>query len=617
MNKFYNLKKQDSRAQRFIKNPLFYKKLLINKEQFSIKNLDINTAQEDFGTCFYKNKIMFASSRENFKLTKRKWNWNNLPFLDLYIADKDSILELHNPQVFREKVNKKYHEGPASFNQAGNFMAFTRNNYKSKSKDGSIKLEIYTSEFKNNKWQKAKPVPFNNPDYSVGHPALSPDGNTMYFSSDMPGGIGGVDLYITHKDSNGIWSKPKNLGTTINTEGDEMFPFFHEKGNYLFFASDGIPGLGGFDIFIANIIDSTTFSEPANPGVPVNSNFDDFSMILNPNESAGYFSSNRPEGNGSDDIYRFDLLKPLIFDKKIIVLVKDDKGNILSDANVDLINNSKLIETIKTDTTGSHTFTITEYTLYNIKGYKEGYNNDKKNIDASTDDKSYTVNLILHKPDFALKCIAYDAETKKIIPTVSIGILSSSSKKELIKTTDKDGKYIHPLDKVKMGDRLDYNVKFQKDGYLSKSISFTKNVDHEGVYEIKAFLTKMDVGSDLGKLIDLKPIYFDLGKWNIRPDAAVELDKIVNVMNQYPKMEIELGAHTDSRGSASSNMKLSDRRAKSAANYIKKRIQNPERISGKGYGETQLLNRCKDRVPCSKAEHAINRRVEFKITKIK
>ena len=163
---------------------------------------------------------------------------------------------------------------------------------------------------------------------------------------------------------------------------------------------------------------------------------------------------------------------------------------------------------------------------------------------------------------------------------------------------------------------LKYKVKFEKNGYLAKTTIYEKQVEQEGVFEIQTLLTKIDVGADLGKLINIKPIYFNVGKWNIRPDAAIELDKIVGVMIENPSMEIELGSHTDSRGSASSNMRLSDRRAKSSAKYIKDRIPKPERITGKGYGEEQLLNKCKDGVPCSKEEHQLNRRTEFKIIKM-
>jgi len=149
-------------------------------------------------------------------------------------------------------------------------------------------------------------------------------------------------------------------------------------------------------------------------------------------------------------------------------------------------------------------------------------------------------------------------------------------------------------------------------------------IDREGEYLINnkcnVQLEKLEVGQDLGKLIDIKPIYFDLGKAIIRPDAAIELDKIVAIMNENPTMQIELGSHTDCRGSIESNSKLSDKRAKSSADYIKAKITNPSRINGRGYGEMNLVNQCecegKNVIPCTEEQHQANRRTEFKIVKI-
>ncbi|MEN8119224.1 MAG: OmpA family protein [Bacteroidota bacterium] len=615
MKTFHELNQDDSRAKRYNQNPLFYDELLKNKEQFAIKNLDINSEQEDFGTCFFKGKIMFASSREKFRITRRRWNWNDLPFLDLYVADKDSLNELKNPMNFRASINKKYHEGPASFNKAGNFMAFTRNNYNAKSKDGAIKLEIYTSEFKEGEWQEAKPLPFNNKDYSVGHAALSKNGRTMYFASDMPGGIGGVDLYVVQKDSNNNWTRPKNLGKDINTEGNEMFPFYHADG-FLFFASNGLPGLGGLDIFMVSIIDSNDISVPVNLGVPINSSYDDFALVMDSLQTSGYFSSNRPGGKGDDDIYRFDLLKP--FERNLIVNVFDTKGNSLSDTEVNLYDNKgNVLETIKTDSSGTHTFTINENIVYLLKGNKEKYQPDQKEADATTNARSYVVDLILKKMNFSLVCVATDAETKKNIPEVSVTLLDKTIDKKENLITDSAGYYKRALEEIKIGDTIHYNAVFEKEGYLTNVAVYNRIVKKEGEIRIEVELNKIEVGTDLGKIIDINPIYFDLSKWNIRPDAAIELDKIVKVMIENPEMIIELGSHTDSRGSTSSNLRLSDRRAKSSAKYIKERIPNPERIKGKGYGESQIINKCKNGVRCSEDEHQLNRRTEFKIIKIK
>ncbi len=220
MKEYNKLVKNDSRSKRWLENSSFYKDLQKDKGIFKIENLNINTNQEDFGTAYYKDKIVFASTREGIEIIRRKWNWNDLPFLNLFIATPDTNLHFKDFKLFYKKVNKKFHEGPASFSKDGNFMAFTRNNYHEKSSDGVIKLEIYTSEYKNGKWQKPVPLHFNSKEYSVGHPSLTPDGKTMYLASDMPGGIGGVDIYVIHRKDDGSWTDPENLGKTINTEGN-------------------------------------------------------------------------------------------------------------------------------------------------------------------------------------------------------------------------------------------------------------------------------------------------------------------------------------------------------------------------------------------------------------
>ncbi len=371
MAKFKDLKSDDSRAKALTSDANYYTKLQKDKGQFTISNLDINTEQEDFGTAFYKGNIVFASSREGIVPVKRRWNWNKLPFLNLYEAQRNEDNSLKTPRKFVRRLNKKFHEGPASFNEAGDFVVFTRNNYKGKSKDGVIKLQLFTSQLEGNSWSKPKAVPFNSPEYSVGHPALSPDGLTMYFASDMPGGQGGVDLYIVKRSKEGVWESPQNLGNLVNTEGNEMFPYISNTGELLFFASDGQPGLGGLDVFVAKV-ENNVPQEFKNVGVPVNTSKDDFAFILDKEGKGGYFSSNRPGGKGDDDIYAYILHKPFLFNKVIKGTAKDTDGNLLANTEVNLYDEKgKIIETITTDATGAYTFKADNDKKYSLKGIKE------------------------------------------------------------------------------------------------------------------------------------------------------------------------------------------------------------------------------------------------------
>ena len=637
MDKFKLVAPNDSRAELFASNKGFYHDLSDDKGYFSIKNLDFNTDDEDFAPVFYKNQVVFSSTRQDIEPIKRRWTWNDLPFLNLYVADLDSgSMEFASYEKFN--FNKKFHEGTISFSKDGNYLVYTSNNYKAKSSDGVYKLEMFSSRLENDKWQKAEPMPFNNPEYSVGHATLTADGKAMYFASDMPGGFGGVDLYVATIDSAGNWSQPVNLGADINTEANEMFPFIHPDG-YLFFSSDGRPGLGGLDIFVAKV-DGNQFSNLQNLGAPVNTNFDDFSFVLNDDMTKGYFSSNRISGKGNDDIYSFDLSLPYFMTKLITGIAVDQDVNILAGVDVHLYDNEgRIIESIKTTQDGKYKFNVDADKSYNLTGIKQGYSDDAKVVNTSGDEVVYDTKLILKRtPEFAFYGKITDKNTNEIIEGVGIVVINKNDGSDMFSfSTDSLGEFTEKLENIALNDSNSYSIAIKKTGYLTLKTSADILFDHEGIYDLSNQLEEIKVGDDISKLVDINPIYFDLNKSNIRPDAAVELDKIVKVMNEYPTMEVELGSHTDSRGSDASNKSLSQRRATSSANYIKQHITNPERIYGKGYGEskflvvTQEIHDMHDFLPVGqvldnafiyslpkaqqKIAHQLNRRTEFKIIK--
>jgi len=624
MAEFNKLAKNDRRGKLWAENKGFYKSLQKDKGRFVIKNLDINAKHQDFGPAYYKDKIVFASSRQPIKMIKRHWNWNDLPFLDLYIADVDTNLELKSLQKFHKSYNKKYHEGPASYNKDGDFMAFTRNNYKGKSEEGIIKLQLFTAEFIDDKWQKEKPMHFNSSEYSVGHASLTGDGKTMYFASDMPGGYGGVDIYSCNRKSDGGWTDPKNLGEKINTEGDEMFPFIHSEG-ILFFASNGLLGLGGLDVFLCRVTENG-FDNLENIGVPVNSSYDDFAFILDEKQESGYFSSNRLDGKGDDDIYMFRLLRPFTFGKLIRGTATDSLGNILSNVEVSLYDEKDIvIETVITKEDGKYEFEAEQDKYYSLDGIKLEYTDGENKADTHTDEYIVIADIELNKwPKFSLYCIIKDERTMEPLNEVKVTLTDYIKHENEVIITPETGDFFRKLDDRKLNDTLSYELKLEKDGYLTETFVYNKVLYRPGQYnmheEMNILLNEIEVGKDLSKIIDINPIYFDLDKSNIRPDAAFELDKIVKVLNDNPNMVIELGSHTDCRGSAAYNRALSDRRAKSSAKYIKARITKPERIYGKGYGESKLINHCEcegsKKVPCTEEEHQQNRRTEFKIIKM-
>ncbi len=620
MKVFNSMKPTDSRGLSYVNSSGYYNQLLKDKGQFSIKNLAINSEDGDFGPIYYQDKILFASSREGVKPVRRKWNWNDKPFLDIYQANRAEENELEAVSLFNKKLNKRFHEGPVCFNADETIMVATTNNYRGKGENGVLKLKLVIRYWENNKWKKVANFPYNSTEYSVGHASIGKDGQWLYFASDMPGGIGGVDIYKVAMHSDDTFGEPINLGNKINTEGNEMFPFIHEN-NLLFFASDGKVGLGGLDVFVAKIDTKGKVSKSQNFGVPINSPKDDFSFVLDAEMASGYFASNREEGKGDDDIYSFKLHKPILFGTKLKGTAYNKKGGILAGVQVNLTQGEES-RSVVTSESGKYEFVIDKDKLYELNGVKEKYFDGNNTVDSHTEEPIIIVNLILEKdPGLSLFVLITDKKTGEPLDSVKMVLVDNMTDSTLIIYTPKTGDYRRVLTDKKLNDRGSFNFKLSKPGYLSKVVTYNTEFDHEGQYDVyKALdftLDRIEVGGDLSSVIDISPIYFDLNKANIRQDAATELDKIVKVMNENPEMEVELGSHTDSRGTAAYNLSLSDKRAKSSAAYIKEKISNPDRIYGKGFGETQLLNKCADGVKCTSEEHQLNRRTEFKIIKLR
>ena len=374
-------------------------------------------------------------------------------------------------------------------------------------------------------WSDAKEVPFNSDTYSTGHPALSPDGKKLYFVSDMPGSIGQTDLFVVDVFDGNTFSEPRNLGPEINTERKEMFPFINDKK--LYFSSDGHIGLGGLDIYEVAYTEEEGFEEVKNVGQPVNSNQDDFSYIVNEENQKGYFASNRANGKGDDDIYSFKRLVveevPEIKNAIAGVVTELVTGNVMPQALIELLdeNGIKLKEMVSDDD-GNFIFEdLDADTKYTIKTTKDEYFENIEDI-ATVENDTVSVDLKMNKL------------------------------KEMIAIED-------------------------------------------GIRKLK---TEM--------------IFFDFDKSYIRQDASEELAKLVEVMNEYPNMVIKIESHTDSRGAKSYNKYLSNKRAKSTRAYIISKGISAERIqSAIGYGEERLLNKCDGTVRCTEAQHFRNRRSEF------
>jgi outer membrane protein OmpA-like peptidoglycan-associated protein len=549
MEKFKDAKPNDLRAKSYAANGDKLSEMRNDDGKYKVTHLDMNTDAEDFGTSYYKDKVVFSSTRERPKFIEHKYNWNRKPFLDMYVSSIDKE-QLSKPENFDKKLNRKLHEGSASFSKDGNFVAFTRNDYDTKRKDKIVELQICFSTYKDGKWSDPMPFVLNSKDYSVGQPFLTPDGNTMYFTSDMPGGYGGADLYRVFKNEKGEWGKAENLGDKINTEGDEMFPFLETSNGVFFFSSNGQFGLGGQDIFIC-ATNGSGFGPIRNAGYPLNTPQDDFAAIVDGKLSTGYISSNRTGGSGDDDIYSFDILKDLGIGKRLQGIAKEKNGTELPNSFITLLDTKgNVLDTLTTRDSGKYSFLVKSDADFKLKGEKKTYWEGDNT--ANTFGKEFLV-----KADLIL------------------------IKKEEAEPT-----------KLKVGDDL---------GKVLKAKPLVYDSEKSGIRP------------------EAETVYFDLDKYNIRPDAEKELEQIVKVMNEYPEMTIELGSYTDCRASKEYNQVLSDKRAKATVDFIRKRITKPERIYGKGYGKTKLLNGCdcdgEAKSTCSDEEHQKNRRTEFIIVK--
>jgi tetratricopeptide (TPR) repeat protein len=306
LEKYLESQPNDKRAREKLEGlrnmHLFY----ADSSLYSITNLSLNSKFSDFSPTFYKDGFLFVSAREEAQRKKELDHRSNGAYLDIYYCPLLSDTSFGAPEPLSELINSSFHEGPLCLYDSGRKMIFTRNDYvkKSKSKNENVTIHFqmfYTEMDQNNEWVKPVLLNLHDKQYSMGHPTISKDGKTLYFSSNIPGGFGGSDIYKSTWQNN-IWSKPVNLGPEINTEGNEMFPYLYDD-TILYFSSDGFRGLGGLDIFKANLKQYPI--RVFNIGYPFNSTKDDFGIVFNKNASVGYFSSNREDGVGNDDIYCF------------------------------------------------------------------------------------------------------------------------------------------------------------------------------------------------------------------------------------------------------------------------------------------------------------------------
>ncbi len=421
MNKFVSSKPNDSRAKTFLSNPNYLSTLIAMDPAFTVENAkSINSNLSDFGSFIQNNTVYFSSARNT---SRKNHNLNGEPFLDIYTATLDGS-NIGSPALLSGDVNTKYHEGTIAISKDGKRMYFDRNDYfegdLDKSTKGVNQINMYTAEKVAGNWENIKSVPFNNDNYSTGHPALSSDGKTLYFSSDKPGGSGASDIYMVSVGANGSFG-PVQTVSGINTAGTEVFPFVASDGT-LYFSSDGHLGMGGLDAFSASGKGSS-FSAPENLGPGVNSGSDDFAIYVNPESNTGFISSNRQGGKGGDDIYILGQVPSC--DVDVALTVEDESGNGISKALVELVNTVEgTTNSDSATTTGNYLFSSECNKEYTVTASADGYKSQTRTLTVGKDGSSNTIILeaipepepIITATEVILNPIYFDFDKSNIRP---------------------------------------------------------------------------------------------------------------------------------------------------------------------------------------------------------
>jgi outer membrane protein OmpA-like peptidoglycan-associated protein len=398
---------------------------------FKVKNvINLNSKNDDFGPSFYNEGLVFTSARgSDSKGKSSDYLWNGQPWLDVFqINEIPKGMATKDIQSIKGLVNTDMHEGPVTFTDEGKTMYFTRNNYinkkKTKASDNkTIKLSIFSAEWDGSQWINIKPFKYNNAEYSCGHPTISNDGERMYFASDMPNGYGGSDIYVTYKQGES-WGEPINLGSLVNTDKNELFPFITTT-NELYYSSEGLPGYGGLDIFKAKQNEDDEWQPPVNLNSPINSSYDDFSYIYDEPNGFGFFASNRKNGTGGDDIYYvYDAIKEKFNKKKkecfkiVEGYVIDEKtGKKISNASVIVYtveDNSNVFETTS-DSLGFYSLKVPcDYDSLTVVFTDAKYFTKKLGINPKTDNSPLSKDVLLERividKPIIVKNIYYDLD---------------------------------------------------------------------------------------------------------------------------------------------------------------------------------------------------------------
>lgn len=602
--RFSELEPGDSRGPAGVAACTERSALLAGNDNYQVINQAFNTAAAEFSPARFQDGLVFTSDRATGK-REGVFEWTGRPYVNLWFASNTGGNSWSDPAALTGGINTKYNDGPGSFTSDGSQIFFTRNyvsGRKKVEKSGQNVVGLKIMRAGNGgdvlEWSVATDIGLNSTEFSTGHPAISADGKMLFFTSDRPGGRGGADIWMSRFDGS-RWLDPVNLGSGINTEGIEGFPFFSED-SVLYFASNARAGLGGLDVFYSKMKRDGSFGPATNAGAPLNSSADDFALIANRGLMEGYFSSNRKGGRGDDDIYYFVSLLT-----ELEVYVYDcDSEEPLASAGVSVTTSKGRVFNGTTDAQGIVSTTIHRNLEYVSRAIAEGYPADSVTFSTASTRPGEAVRVTIC---LSRKCLVQgvvkDIATGELIggATVSIAAPAGGYASEVV--TGTDGQYSF---KVSVGT---YTLSARKEGYVyderQVAVSLTEQpcIVHQDL-----LLRKFDH-------IVFDNIYYDFDKANIREDASVGLMQLLRILQENPQARVELASHTDSRGPDPYNQGLSERRAKSAVEWLVAHGIERGRLEVRGHGEAQLRNHCGNGVPCTEYEHQRNRRTEVTVIK--
>lgn len=514
---------------------------------YKVEDSGFNSSDADYAPSVYENnQVVFSSDRAS-STGEATYGWTGKRFTDLFIADKST------PKNFDNSINTPFNEAATTFTGDFSEMYFVRSGGEQTEEQFT---KIYYSKKISGTWTTPEVLSFCKDKVNYSTPSVSKDGKTLYFSSNDPEGWGGLDIYSCLKGADGF-TDPKIIGRTINSTGNEAYPFI--DGDTLYFASDFHTGMGGWDIFKSYKLKDNNWSTPQNMKYPINSGADDFGFVVDYQSplkegifQQGFLTSNRIGGKGSDDIYRFE--KGIPPPRPVVV---------------------------KVDTPTTTKPTVVYKNLLDVIVLEK--------IFASADNPNSSV--IGRKPLADAK-VAINIGTKKRDVTVNTEGVAS----------------------IELEDNLDYSFFASKEGYLNNQAKFTsKGLGKDPANPVQKFEVEIVLDKIFkNKEITLENIYYDYDKWDIRTDAQPTLNKLAETLAQNPQIKIQLASHTDCRGNDAYNATLSQKRAESAVSYLISKGIDAARLSAKGYGESQPAVSC-DCKKCTESEHQANRRTTFKV----